>query len=177
MAEVKVVTPRVRHLTRNLVLASLISLLPALGMAGGQFAIIANRASQYNQLHAHGVTVAATITECPSQVDHNNDTNSNTDITWCNAEFLLRGSIYQETILGVSSAVPTPEKTTLMVDPTNPSVNYLASDVKNGSGTGAGSFFTSILGIFALIWMVLWLLFTVPAWRRWYRKRSAAPPA
>jgi hypothetical protein len=78
--------------------------------------------------------------------------------------------VEQETILGVGSAVATPQKTTLVVDPSNPAVDYLASDVRNGNGTGVGSFFTSILGIFALIWTLLWLYFAVPAWRRWWRR-------
>jgi hypothetical protein len=165
---------RARLRTKRLVIASLAWLVPALGLAGGQYAVIANRSDQYSQLHAHGVSVPAVITDCPTQVTHDNSNNSNTFITTCNATFFLRGTEYQETILGVSGAVDTPEHTTLIVNPNDPTVDYLASDVRNGSGTGVGSFFTSILGIFALVWFVVWLLFAVPAWRRWWERHSAS---
>ncbi len=163
---------RARLKTKSLVIWSLIGLVPTVALAGGQIAVIANRADQYGNLRTNGVTVPAVITDCPTETFHDNSTGSNTDSTTCNATFYLNGNVEQETILGVGSAVATPQKTTLVVDPSNPAVDYLASDVKNGNGTGVGSFFTSILGIFALIWTLLWLCFAVPAWRRWWRRRS-----
>lgn len=167
--------------TKSLFKASLLWLVPALALAGGQVAIIANRSDQYGHLRAHGALVSAEITNCPTQITHNNSDNSNTFTTTCNATFYLRGNVYQETILGVSSSLNTPEKTTLLVDPGDPTVDYLASDVRNGSGTGIGSFFTSILGIFALVWLAFWLGFGIPAWRRWWERRrhfsvSSVPP-
>ncbi len=68
-------------------------------------------------------------------------------------------------MLGIGGAVPTPETVELTVDPTNPSVDYLASDVSSGAGTGLASFFTSFLGILAEILLALC----------WFRRRRIRP--
>ena len=156
-------------------MGSVIGLIPALALAGGQLGIILNRSDQYSHLLAHGVTVSGTITDCPTQTIYNGANQSNTYVTTCDASFLLHGRLHQETILGVSDAVNTPQPTQLLVDPSNPAVDYLVSDVHNGSGTGAGSFFTSILGVLAVIWAALWGFLTFRAWRRRYRLTHPKP--